>query len=69
MVAATAREAAFFIWAVLGFAVACCVVVSCIRPGWVATFGSAVRALVSTTAVRVIVVLGWMWLGWHLFAR
>ncbi|MFZ0664477.1 MAG: DUF6186 family protein [Acidimicrobiales bacterium] len=63
------REGSFIVWAALGFAVVCCVVVSAVRPRWIATFNSSVRGLVSTTWVRVIVVVGWMWLGWHLFAR
>jgi hypothetical protein len=33
------------------------------------TFGRAARRLTRSTSARVIVFLGWAWLGWHLFAR
>ena len=31
--------------------------------------GPLVAAAVSRPAVRVVLVLAWMWVGWHLFAR
>jgi hypothetical protein len=33
------------------------------------TLPDAVTALTRRRGVRILVVLGWMWLGWHLFAR
>lgn len=39
------------------------------RSGRVATFGAAVTALLRWWPVRFLVQAGWLWLGWHLFAR
>ena len=38
------------------------------RANWM-TLPGAVSAITRRRAVRVIVVVGWVWLGWHLFAR
>jgi len=65
----SSRDLALAIWSVLGLVVVACVALSVVRPATLPTFDTAVRALVSQPARRVIVVLGWMWLGWHLFAR
>lgn len=35
----------------------------------IAPAGSLVRWLNRRPALRVVVVLVWMWVGWHLFAR
>jgi hypothetical protein len=31
--------------------------------------GTALDRIVALPAGRVVVALGWMWLGWHVFAR
>jgi hypothetical protein len=33
------------------------------------TLPAAVTALMRRRGVRILVMLGWVWLGWHLFAR
>ena len=33
------------------------------------TLPAALSALTRKRAVRILVVVGWVWLGWHLFAR
>lgn len=33
------------------------------------TLGQPTRAFTRTLAVRLRLVLGWAWLGWHLFVR
>jgi hypothetical protein len=38
------------------------------QPRWM-TLPAAMAALTRRRAVRIAVVLGWVWLGWHLFAR
>jgi hypothetical protein len=38
------------------------------RPRWL-TLPDVVTVLTRTRTARVLVVLGWIWLGWHLFAR
>ncbi|MGH9117177.1 MAG: DUF6186 family protein [Acidimicrobiales bacterium] len=34
-----------------------------------ATFGDALTWLVRQWPVRLLLVLGWLWLGWHVFVR
>jgi hypothetical protein len=34
-----------------------------------ATFADAVTAITSTRVGKGLLVLGWLWLGWHLFVR
>jgi hypothetical protein len=69
MASVTARQLNLFIWSLLGLGVIACVALSVLRPRLVPTFNSAVRILVSSPWRRGFVVVGWMWLGWHLFAR
>lgn len=33
------------------------------------TFGELVGAVVSLNPTRWLLLVGWLWLGWHLFAR
>lgn len=35
----------------------------------VAQAGALVGALVRRPPLRLVVIVGWMWVGWHLFAR
>jgi hypothetical protein len=56
-------------WAAIGLSVVVFGVLSVLLPAAVATPRAAVAAVMSSWAGRVILVLGWMWLGWHLFAR
>ena len=39
------------------------------RAGRPLTFGEFVGAGVGLTPVRWLLLIGWLWLGWHLFAR
>ena len=56
-----------------GFAVILCLIglwaVMTARHGRWLTLPGAVASLTRRRAVRIAVVLGWVWLGWHLFAR
>lgn len=38
------------------------------RANWM-TLTDALNALTRKRPVRILVVIGWIWLGWHLFAR
>jgi hypothetical protein len=38
------------------------------RTNWM-TLPNALSALTRKRPVRILVVIGWIWLGWHLFAR
>ena len=37
--------------------------------GRVATFGTVLADATRTPLVRIAVLAGWLWLGWHLFVR
>ncbi len=54
-------------WLVLAVAAAALIGASAV--GLVSRPGPLLRAALSRPAVRLLLVLGWMWLGWHLFAR
>ena len=57
------------VWAALALAALVVVVLS--ASGWagVARPRALLRAATAPPVARVALVLGWMWLGWHLFAR
>jgi len=63
------RSATLLVWALL--AVAAVVLWLLAVGGWgrIARLGVALRPLVAGRIARSAVVLGWMWLGWHFFAR
>jgi Family of unknown function (DUF6186) len=63
------RDLILAVWTVLGVCVVGCGVLSVLRPFAVVTPRVAIGALMSSWPGRVFLVLGWMWLGWHLFAR
>jgi hypothetical protein len=59
----------YVVWAAIGVAALALWWWSVIRPGAVAAPGEVVGRLVANPVLRVVLVLGFMWLGWHLFAR
>ncbi len=66
----TWRTATFGVWAVLAaVAVAAQVVAVASRGRRVGAAGGAVTFAVSRRWARVLILLGWAWLGWHAFAR
>lgn len=56
-------------WAVLGVAVIGLLIVSWASHGRRPTLGTEITRLTSHRLGRVVLVLGWAWLGWHAFAR
>jgi hypothetical protein len=59
----------YALWAVLAAAV-CVMALGAHTPGTAPARPSVVlRGLAGGTVVRVVLVLAWMWTGWHLFAR
>ena len=54
-----------------GIAGACALALELAARGWGrgATFGSALSGLLHRRPLAVLVQAGWLWLGWHLFAR
>lgn len=64
----TSRSATFLGYAAILVAIVAWSVIAARRPPWM-TLSAALDALTRTRTARVIVVIGWIWLGWHLFAR
>jgi hypothetical protein len=58
----------YLVWAVLGASFVAAEVVGR-RRHRTAAIGEVVTALAVRTPLRVGLVLAWMWLGWHAFAR
>jgi Family of unknown function (DUF6186) len=65
----SSRDLTFAVWAALGLCVLCLGLLSAFRPRLVPTPRAAVGTIVSNRPGRIVLILGWMWLGWHLFAR
>ena len=65
----TDREWTLLVWALLGLVVVTCLVVSAMSKGRFPGPGALVRRIATPRAGRALLVLGWMWLGWHLIAR
>jgi Family of unknown function (DUF6186) len=63
----TGRDATFAAYALIGVALVTLQVVAW-RRGSV-TLGQLSDRLMRRRSVRLLFLLGWAWLGWHLFAR
>ena len=61
--------ASYVVWGLLGAAVLLLWLLSYLRPTAVAHPAEVVGKVATHPVGRVILVLGFMWLGWHLFAR
>lgn len=58
----------YLVWAVLGASFLLAEGAARVRRRS-ARIAEVVAALTATTPLRVLLVLAWMWLGWHAFAR
>jgi hypothetical protein len=65
----TTREWTLVVWALLGVAFAALLVISHLSEGRFPTLSSTIRRLTARPVGRGLLLLGWMWLGWHAFAR
>ncbi len=65
----TTREWTFVVWGLLGSGVAACMIAAALSDGRLPTLGTVVGRLAASCPVRSLLVLGWIWLGWHAFAR
>jgi hypothetical protein len=61
--------ASYLVWAALGVVALLLWGLSYLRPAAAAHPGKVVGKLAATPVLRVVLALGFMWLGWHLFAR
>lgn len=62
-------ELADAVWAVLAVALLACEGAALARPARVAGVRTALRRLTVRPGWRLAFLVGWMWLGWHFFAR
>jgi hypothetical protein len=65
----TDREVSLVVWAVLGVTLVGLQVVAVRSDGRFPGLGELVTRLTLHRAGRVTLLVGWMWLGWHAFAR
>ncbi len=65
----TWREWTFVVWGALGAALVGCGVLAWRTKGRLPDAGALIGLLTAAPVRRAVVVLAWMWLGWHLFAR
>jgi Family of unknown function (DUF6186) len=65
----TARDWSFLVWTLLGSLVLAWLLLTFISNGRFQTLGAAVTRLEANRVARILLVVGWMWLGWHAFAR
>ena len=63
------RGASLAVWAVLGATLVVGQIVAAASGGAWPGLGAFVRHLTARNGGRTLVVLGWMFLGWHAFAR
>ena len=65
----TSREWSLLTWSMLGAAVVVWMVVTRSSRGHLPTLGAVMARLRESPIALVLLVIGWMWLGWHAFAR
>ena len=63
------RATSFITWAAVGLAVLCTQVTAIVSRGRLPTVDALFRAAASTRLGRAGLLVAWMWLGWHSFAR
>jgi Family of unknown function (DUF6186) len=59
----------YLVWTALGVVALLLWWLSYVRPAATAHPSDVVAKLATTPVLRVVLALGFMWLGWHLFAR
>jgi hypothetical protein len=64
----SSRVVSFAGYAVIGLLWVVWGAISLLRPSLV-TLGGVVKRITSSLGLRIVLFLGWGWLGWHLFAR
>jgi hypothetical protein len=57
------------VWIVLGLAAVVAEVVGLLSGGRFPTLGDVMSFLMRSRVGRWFVLIGWVWLGWHLFVR
>jgi hypothetical protein len=65
----TTRQLSLLVWSALGVALVACEVAAVLTRGAIPRFGTVVRRVVANPVGRVLLLLVWMWQGWHQFVR
>jgi hypothetical protein len=65
----TSRQWTFVVWGLLGTGALACVIIAALTHGRFPALGAVVGRIAASRAGRGVLVLAWMWLGWHAFAR
>jgi hypothetical protein len=65
----SARAVTLLGWALLAAAFVVLEARAIVRGGRFASLGDAVEVVLRSWIGRGIVLLGWLWLGWHVFVR
>src|SRR5579872_4470566 len=63
------RESTFLVWSGLAVVLVACSMSAAKSKGLLPSVGALFRTLTGRPLGRALVLLGWMWLGWHAFAR
>jgi hypothetical protein len=63
------RHTTLVVWAVIGAVVVVCQLVAVRSKGRLPGLGAVVGRVAGNRPGRYLLVLFWMWLGWHAFAR
>jgi hypothetical protein len=65
----TIRQWTMLAWGLLGLSVFVCLIVATLSKGRLSTLGTLVSRITATRLGQGLLMLAWMWLGWHAFAR
>lgn len=65
----TAHEVALAVWSVIALSLAVVSAISHLTRIGVLKLAQVMRIALSNRYLRASLIVGWMWLGWHLFAR
>ena len=63
------RDWTMAVWGLVGIGLVICLLVTALSRERIPTLGATVRRITASRVGRVVLVIGWMWLGWHAFAR
>jgi hypothetical protein len=63
------RQATLAVWAALAAALVGCEVLARATAGRLPPVAALARRVTAPRLGRAVVILGWMWIGWHAFAR
>jgi Family of unknown function (DUF6186) len=65
----SSRDVSFLVWSLLGVLVSAWLLTTWLSGGRLPTLGAVVTRAQGSRIGRVLLAVGWMWLGWHAFAR